>query len=69
MKNEAGKSGENHSKVIEKFYGIKVNGDVEKLIEKLGKEKGFLGKGGKVDVDRTARIILRDWQTGKIGLK
>ena len=25
-----------------------------------------LGKGAKVDVDRTARIVLRDWQLGKI---
>jgi len=58
MSSDAGK--------IEKFYGIKAKGDVEILIEKLGKEKGFLSKGGEVDVDRTARIILRDWQTGKI---
>lgn len=52
--------------VIENFYGIEAEGDVEVLIEELGKKKGFLGKGGKVDVDRTARIILRDWQTGEI---
>ena len=52
--------------LIEKFYGIKVDGDVDKLIEELGKKKGFLGKGGVVDVDRTARLILRDWQEGKI---
>jgi len=54
------------AKKIEKFYGIDSKGDVEILIEELGKSKGFLGKGGKVDVDRTARIILRDWQAGKI---
>ncbi|MFH0711831.1 MAG: GTPase [archaeon] len=52
--------------LIEKFYGIKVDGDVDKLIEELGKKKGFLGKGGVVDVDRTARLILRDWQEGRI---
>ena len=43
--------------------------DVEVLIEELGKKKGFLGKGGKVDVDRTARIVLRDWQEGAIKIK
>jgi hypothetical protein len=55
-----------NSKAIDKFYNIESNGDVEVLIEELGKRLGHLGKGGKVDVDRTARIILRDWQTGKI---
>lgn len=57
---------EKNSKAIEEFYGIEANGDIEILIEKLGKKKGFLGKGGKVDVDRTARLILRDWQSGEI---
>jgi len=57
---------ENDAKKIEKFYDIRADGDYEVLIEALGKKKGFLGKGGKVDIDRTARLILRDWQTGKI---
>jgi ribosome biogenesis GTPase A len=50
---------------IAKFYDIKNDG-VNEMIEELGNKKGFLGKGGKVDVDRTARIILRDWQLGEI---
>jgi len=53
-------------KIIEGFYGVEVGGDVDELIEELGKKKGFLGKGGVVDVDRTARLILRDWQEGRI---
>jgi len=36
------------------------------MIEELGRAKGFLGKGGKVDVDRTARLILKQWQSGEI---
>ena len=40
--------------------------DVEAFIEELGRKRGFLGKGGVVDVDRTARIVLRDWQEGRI---
>jgi hypothetical protein len=31
-----------YSKQIEKFYKVKANGDSEKLIEELGKKKGFL---------------------------
>jgi hypothetical protein len=51
---------------IAKFYDIEDDG-VNEMIEELGKKKGFLGKGGKVDVDRTARLVLRDWQLGEIG--
>ena len=61
------KEAEINSKKIEKFYGVDAGGDSEVLIEELGKAKGFLGKGGKVDVDRSARLVLRDWQEGKIG--
>jgi len=52
--------------VLEKFYGVEASGDAEKLIEELGKRHNFLAKGGKIDSDRTARMILKDWQTGKI---
>lgn len=52
--------------VFEKFYNISVVGNSEELIEKLGKRKRFLKKGGIVDEDRTARAILKDWQQGKI---
>jgi len=60
---------ERNSRSIRKFYDIKSDGDMNDLIEELGAKKKFLGKGGKVDVDRTARIILRDWQEGKIVVK
>jgi len=60
------KEAEANAKKIQEFYGIDAGGDVDELIEKLGKKKGFLGKGGKVDVDRSSRIILRDWQKGMI---
>lgn len=52
--------------VLEKFYNIKAEGDSEELIEKLGKKKGFMKRGGQVDEDKIAREILRDWQKGEI---
>ena len=55
-----------YPQVLEKFYNIQTNGDSEILIEELGRKKGFLKKGGLVDENRTARLILRDWQTGEI---
>jgi len=55
-----------YSEAIENFYGIDAGGDTEILIEKLGRKKGFMKKGGEVNEDKTARLILKDWQTGNI---
>lgn len=55
-----------HPGVFEKFYKINAKGDSEVLIEELGKRKSLFKKKGKVDFDKASRIILKDWQTGKI---
>lgn len=60
------KEAEVNAENIDLFYGVAARGDVDKLIEELGRAKGFLGKGGVVDIDRTARLVLRDWQEGRI---
>ena len=57
-----------YSNILEKFYKIDAKGDSEILLEKLGKKKGFFKKGGKVNEDTTARLILKDWQSGNIKL-
>ena len=54
-----------HSTIFDKFYGVDSEGDVELLLEKLGRKWKFLKKKGEVDYDRTARKILKDWQEGK----
>lgn len=51
---------------IESYYGIASESDAELFIESLGRAKQFLRKGGSVDVDRTSRLILKDWQDGVI---
>ena len=51
---------------LEKFYKIDAKGDSEVLIEEVGKKKGFKKPGNKVDEDKAAREILKDWQFGKI---
>jgi ribosome biogenesis GTPase A len=55
-----------YSREIERFYKIKAEGDAEILIEKLGKRKGFLKKGNNVNEDQTSRLILKDFQDGRI---
>ncbi len=54
--------------VLEKHYKINAKGNSEILLEKLGRKKGFLKKGDKVNEDKTARFILKDWQMGVIRL-
>lgn len=51
---------------IEKFYKIEAKGDAEILIEELGRQKGYLKKGGIVEENKTARLILKDFQEGRI---
>lgn len=55
-----------YPRVFEKFYKIEANGDSEILLEELGKIKNIFKKGGAVDTDKSARIVLRDWQEGRI---
>lgn len=52
--------------LFETYYGIEANGDSDILLETLGRRKNMLKKGNEVNFDTTSRIILRDWQEGKI---
>jgi len=58
-----------HPALLENFYRIGADGDAEILLEKLGRRNNFLKKGNVVDIDRTARLILREWQKGNIRMK
>ena len=51
---------------FEKFYGIDANGDCEILLEELGRRKKLLKKREEIDIERTARVVLKDWQENKI---
>jgi len=49
---------------IKKYY--KVSGNGEKLIHNIAIKYHKLKKGGLPNIDETSRMILKDWQTGKI---
>ena len=55
--------------LFERYYKINTEGDSEKFIEEFGKKRGTMLKKGEIDTDRAARMILRDWQCGKIKAK
>jgi hypothetical protein len=56
------------STILEKLYEAKGETSYE-IFESIGKNKGFLIKGGEIDENRTAIKIIDDWQKGKIKLK
>ncbi|MEK6819635.1 MAG: GTPase, partial [Nanoarchaeota archaeon] len=51
---------------LEKHYEISTFGDIDILLDELGKKLRMMKKGDEVDAERVARKILKDWQTGKI---
>jgi len=50
---------------IERFYGVE-HGEPEDVLDAIALKLKHLKKGGKPDTERTARTILKDWQTGRI---
>ena len=59
---------EKYPRQIEEHYGIKLSPDFEHSIEMIAKKRNLLMKQNKPDTERASRMILKDWQTGKIQL-
>jgi ribosome biogenesis GTPase A len=51
---------------IEAHYKVNMDDDEEQKILDIGKKFNLLGKGGEPDLLRASRMILKDWQAGKI---
>jgi ribosome biogenesis GTPase A len=51
---------------IEAKYSVPVSSDFEATIETIAKKRNKILKKGVLDIETTARMILKDWQTGKI---
>lgn len=51
---------------LEKHYRVSKQGDIEFLLEELGRKWNILKKKGEVDEERVARKVLREWNNGKI---
>jgi len=58
-----------HPNLFERHYNIEARGDSELLINELGKKHKFLLKKGMIDTNRTAKVILNDWQEGRIKIR
>jgi len=57
---------ERYPGMIEYYYKVDEKKDKEETIKEIALKRGILKKGGEPDIIKTAKLILRDWQTGKI---
>lgn len=53
-------------KALEDTYNITVEGDDDEILEKIAFARKKLRKGGLADVNAAARLLMNDWQRGKI---
>lgn len=55
--------------ILQTKYGVDISNythDVE-LLERVGKKRGCMIKGGEIDLERAAKILLTDFRAGKLG--
>lgn len=63
-----------NGKVLEDRYGIETEGvealdntQVLEVMENIGRKRGCLISGGRVDLEKAASLVLRDLRDGKLG--
>ncbi len=54
--------------IILKYYGISSDVDPFVQLEKIGEKRNLRAKGGVLDIERAARVVIQDWQVGRIKL-
>ena len=59
---------ETRKEAITEKYGISEFESEEQILKEIGKRKGLFEKGGKINLEETARYFLREWQSGKFTL-
>ena len=55
-------------KSVAEHYDVKLSkeDDAEKLLEKIAKRRGKLLKGGELDVEGMSRLVINDYQRGRL---
>ncbi|WP_297556026.1 GTPase [Thermococcus sp.] len=59
---------ETRREAITEKFGIKEFESEEEILRKIGERRGLIKSGGEVDLEETARWLLREWQTGRFTL-
>ncbi|BAP61674.1 GTPase [Methanococcus maripaludis] len=53
--------------ILKEYYGFEIGEEINiELLEKIGTKLNFLTKDGKIDIDRTSKSIIREFQNGKL---
>ncbi len=55
-----------NKKLLEKKYSIKAKQKPEEVLEQIAESKKKLKKKGELDIESAARLIINDWQKGKL---
>lgn len=63
------------SNIINAKYGVDTNNNTQlidnkmlyQLLANIGKKRGCIIKGGEVDLERSAKLLLTDFRSGKLG--
>ena len=55
--------------ILNSKYGVDINNSTLniEIIKAIGKKRGCILKGGDIDFDRTAKLLLTDFRAGKLG--
>ena len=57
-----------YGEAIKERYKLKeIPDSKEELFDLIGRKRGFLGKGGIIDPEKTAIAILKDYRSGRLG--
>ena len=57
---------EGNPKIIKEVYKVEASEYSEITLERIAEKFNWLVKGGKPNIDQTARKIIQDWQRGKL---
>ncbi len=54
--------------IILRHYDVSAAPDEYALLEVIARKRNIIARGGILDIDRAARLVIQDWQLGKITL-
>lgn len=53
--------------LIERYQLAELDDDAYEVLQDIGRKRGALLRGGKIDILKTSQLIIKDFRSGKIG--
>ncbi len=56
-------------KILNSKYGVDTDNNIQEIeiLKLIGKKRGCLIKGGEIDIERSAKMLITDFRSGKLG--